>query len=268
MKNLTLVDSYFKGNERVGGIAGEVDVFYYGSTIPSSIKDYYNLKKMWTITSCRNYSTVCGKVDVGGIVGSGGLIKSLSKCLNGGCIKGIRRVGGIIGFLGSDKEASISDCYNKGNIDGMNDPVANLTGGIVGYSFGSGVSIYNCLNAGSIKNCGTRVGGITGCTSRNKNRIVTNCLNITNTLEGSDYIGTIVGKTDGVPIKNNYYLFGSGLQAVGYALSGAKVSGNRSLTEGELKGTEILTSLNSGAGSKWSKWKTGPDGYPILDWVE
>lgn len=269
VKNLTLVDSYFKGNSCVGGIAGAVSVFRHAATIPSSITDYYDLKKMWTITSCRNYSTICGNVDVGGIVGSGGLIKSLSKCLNGGCIKGIRQVGGIAGdSSGSNKEATISDCYNKGNIDGMDNPEANAIGGIVGLSYDY-VYVYNCLNTGSIRNCGTRVGGIVGWMGRfhNANGIITNCLNITNTLEGTESVGAIVGQTM-VPVKSNYYLFVSGLQIVGYADSGVRIYGNRSLTEGELKGTEILTSLNSGAGSKWSKWKTGPDGYPILDWVE
>ena len=116
VKNLGLVDSWIKGGNNVGGIAGTA----------YSAKD------------CHNEGTVSGSDCVGGILGSGADLNGVvNRCYNTGDISGEGGVGGIAGrnILG------VTNSYNTGTISG------EYASGIAG---GSRMGVVNCYNIGKV----------------------------------------------------------------------------------------------------------------------
>ena len=185
ISNIILVDSYIKGHDYVGGIAG------YASGINSE---------------CQNRSTVVGNYAVGGVVGKfkgqayapkyGISLRSCtSLCLNLGNVKGGSCVGGIVGYNGSG--SPISGCCNKGIIIGLADNV----GGILGYaeenprSVGGYIYEYPieyCQNNGSVSSSGNYVGGIAGHIRGGETISIEDCENV-GIVSGDTYIGGIIG---------------------------------------------------------------------------
>ena len=169
IKNLTVTDSYFKGKTCAAGIVG---IMQPASDAPTSLE----------IVNCKNYATVDGKTDVGGIVGKAfanaktGQTKLnivIKQCVNYGTILGSDATvyaGGIAGRLyayGTD--SGVFECVNYGDVVPTNAKPA-VVGGIVaqigikdvpetvtGYAF----TISDCINRGNV--AGYRlVGGIIG----------------------------------------------------------------------------------------------------------
>ena len=263
IKNVVIKDSYFKGKTNVGGVVGNTRAKYISSTIPSSLKEYYQNDKTISIISCINEAMVTGDKYVGGIVGYTDNIEKITKSANDGYIYGNSDVGGIVGKSASLSSTKIIDCINTGYVRGDDSRI----GGIIGNGYGS---VLNCLNTGDVKSSGKTVGGIGGVIGKPTSNKVTNCLNISTELVGSSNLGAILGYNNGVTVSYNYYLFKNGLVAVGSTNSytNGKNSNNSSLTESELKSTDILNKLNARVQSGWSKWKTGQDGFPVLEWIE
>ncbi len=133
VSNVGVVDSYFCGNNKVGGVCGYSE---------GAIENCYNKK-----------STVAGAESVGGVCGELAYIGSVSGCYNTGSVTGTDDVGGIFGY--SDA-TSISECYNTGAISG-----ADEVGGICGDSEGIDASVSEVYNTGSVKGTSS-VGGIFG----------------------------------------------------------------------------------------------------------
>ena len=204
---------------------------------------------------------VTGDKYIGGIVGYAYHVEEITKCANLGYIYGNTDIGGIVGKSSSLSSPDIIDCINKGYVRGIDSSI----GGILGNGY---ANVLNCLNSGDVKNTGKNTGGICGIIGKTTSRKVTNSLNISTEIEGSGYFGTIVGNNNGVTVSYNYYLFQNGLVAVGNSANGGKSSNNNSLTENELRSTDILNKLNTRIQSGWSKWKIGKDGFPILEWFE
>lgn len=106
--------------------------------------------------------------NVGGIAGVNEQSGSISYCATGSFwdvsagAKGsdVEGAGGIVGFNSSS--SGIRNCYNQATVTKAADKAAAI-GGIVGYSqpSGSGYSLLNCINYGSISGQGM-VGGIAG----------------------------------------------------------------------------------------------------------
>lgn len=88
IKNVGVVDSYFNGENNVGGVCG-----VNGGNA--------------TITNCYNTGTVGGKNDVGGVCGwnTNGTIKN---CYNTGQVSGTTCIGGVCGY---NYSATITNCY-------------------------------------------------------------------------------------------------------------------------------------------------------------
>lgn len=264
VRDVVIKDSYFAGAEYVGAVAGNTRANYNGSTIPSSLGDYYHKERSITVKSCVNESVLVGGKYVGGIIGQAYHVHLISACLNAGVVSGESGVGGIIGYTTND-EAEIRDCINTGTIVGGES--AMNVGGIFGYST-LGTNIYNCLNKGSVKGGGSQIGGISGSTGKPNSCTMTNCLNLSQDIVGPMRVGAIIGANFGITAKYNYYLFVDGFKGVGETIDPGKSSYNSSMTESELKSADFLNKLNSKVKSGWSKWKTGADGFPILEWID
>ncbi len=113
IKNVGVVNSYFNGNNYVGGVCGR----NYG-----------------TITNCYNTGTVVGAWYVGGVCSynSGGTIEN---CYNTGCVSAtFDYVGGVCGY---NSGGTIENCYNTGCVSGT----YSVVGGVCGINYGT---ITNC----------------------------------------------------------------------------------------------------------------------------
>jgi len=131
ISNLTISDSYFYGDEAVGGVCG-------WSYNDSSIADCHVVN-----------SVVSGKNSVGGLVGYSG--SAITDSHNGATVKGTEYyVGGLAGF---NNDGAISNSYNTGAVSG-----GDSVGGLVGQTYSN---IYCSYNTGSVSG-GYAVGGIAG----------------------------------------------------------------------------------------------------------
>ena len=119
IKNVGVVDSYFKGNDSVGGVCGNN---------AGTITNCYNAGNLTAIESSATIGGICG-------YNNGGTI---ANCYNTGTITATGStpsVGGVCGF----STAPISNCYNIGTVTATGSD-ADISG-ICGYYFGS---ITNC----------------------------------------------------------------------------------------------------------------------------
>ena len=99
------------------------------------------------IENCKNYAYIIGYADIGGITGQcvGG---EVIKCSNYSKIEGTNRwTGGIVGSLYNN--GSVSECLNAGDIKCTG--TGGCTGGIVGGTSQNGATISNCYNFGNIE---------------------------------------------------------------------------------------------------------------------
>ena len=153
--NAGILDSYFYGTSKVGGVCGNN---YTG-----------------TITNCYNTGSVSGLGTLGGVSGYN-YTGSITNCYNAGSVSGNGNVGGVTGI---NYTGSITDCYNIGSVSGSEDNV----GGVNGYNDGG--TITNSYNAGSVSGTGY-VGGVSG---ENYGGTITNCY-----YDSTIYTGNAIGK--------------------------------------------------------------------------
>ena len=119
IKNVGVVDSYFKGNDHVGGVCGN---------------------NAGTITNCYNagnLTAIESSADIGGICGynNGGTI---ANCYNTGTVTATGTVASVGGVCGCSTEL-ILNCYNIGTVTAASSG-ADISG-ICGYNFGP---VKNC----------------------------------------------------------------------------------------------------------------------------
>ena len=137
-------------------------------------------------TNCNNYGTVSGTQKVGGIIGSfDNGTTEISNCNNYGTVSG----GGssadyIAGIVGYSKVATIVNCHNYASISGR-----QWVAGISGRSSGD---ITNCTNHGDITGTADFIGGIIGA-SEGTERTISNCIN-NGDVKGNEYTGGIDGR--------------------------------------------------------------------------
>ncbi len=202
VKNVGVVDSYFKAKYRVGGLCGEN---YYG-----------------TISNCYNTGTVSCKVStdlevyIGGVCGKN-FCGTITNCHNTGAVSGEYQgndetkmvfAGGV---CGESLDGTIVNCYNTGTVNGKTTiSLGIFVGGVCAYSDGSSV-ISNCYNTGNVTGESAReagyvkVGGV--CASNGAS--ISNCYS-TGTVEGiapeygTVWSGGLCGETGG-NISNCYY---------------------------------------------------------------
>ena len=237
INNLTIKDSYIKGENAVGGIVGAT-------------------RNNGSIMNCHNVNTtVKGVSRIGGIIGQLSSVTDNSaqiiNCSNTGEIIGTSSwVGGICASLSN----KIDKCYNKGIIIGNGE---NLGGVVGGFPTNSNVVITNCYNIGDVKGIGdgTGTGGILGWVSVSaSSAIVQNNYNIGKIIGKNDVDGAIGHKTtDKFQISNNYSLKGSSATNLNSIEKEAS----------EMKTTAFVNTLGN---TVWEIVSGKNNGYPVLKW--
>ena len=162
IKNVGVIDSYFSGRERVGGVCGFND---FGGTITgcynTGIVSGNNTVggvcgfNIGAITGCYNTGTVSGNDgswNVGGVCGRNGSSGAITGCYNTGTVSGSSEVGGV---CGQNERGIITGCYNIGAVSSSNGHV----GGVCGENDGTMTGCYT--NSGGM--CGVYNGTVTAC---------------------------------------------------------------------------------------------------------
>lgn len=260
IKNLTIKDSYVKG-KNAGAFIGWALIKYEGTsgatitnchnyaTVAGNGADGICCGSAYKIENCTNHGTIMAEINARGI---GGSRKIINRCANWGTVSGGNACG--IGI-----SECIKNCFNSGSI--------------IGGSAGSGIvskntsTITNNLNIGKVQ--AVRAGGIVQSIQGSKvyNNINLGSIEITESQNLKACGGGICNTSHNGDVQNNYFLLGTCEQAIGDIVSYKTLKNNEPLTENEMKSDSFLKELNTRAGSN-SKWKTGKDGYPILEWVE
>ena len=177
-RNLSVLDSYMRGKDCIGGICGICGYNDGG-----------------TIQNCYSAATVCGDSYIGGICGRSEGDSIIENCYNTGYVYGATRsIGGICG----DNSATLQGCSNVGNVKGK-----FYVGGIVGESYGSGNTIWikDCYNRGNVIGDTKDIGGIGGYIGSS---LVENCYSQA-TVSGNTNVGGICGNSNKVDFQNAYY---------------------------------------------------------------
>ena len=163
IQNVGVVDSYFNGEDYVGGVCG---MNWHDGT-------------------------------------EGIMSVTISNCYNTGAVNGRRYVGGVCGYnkisTGDDgKQALITDCYNTGKVSGYIG-----VGGVCGKNYpmldygNSSTSIMNCYNTGAVSG-DYYVGGVCGDNSYDTYIETPPSVTIMNCYYNSDnYTGNAVGYNTG-----------------------------------------------------------------------
>ena len=121
IKNVGVVDSYFKGNEFVGGVCGRND---------GTITNCYNTGNLTAIESSAAIGGICGINDNGG---------TIANCYNTGTVTATGSTASVGGVCGCSL-APISNCYNIGTVTATSSG-ADISG-ICGYNFGPVTNCY------------------------------------------------------------------------------------------------------------------------------
>ena len=103
VSNVGVVDSYFKGQNYVGGVFG------YSSS--------------GTIENCYNAGTISGASNVGGVCGYASA--TIKNCYNKGAVSGESYVGGVCGKV---SYCRIFNCYNTGTVNGTGSNIGSVCG--------------------------------------------------------------------------------------------------------------------------------------------
>lgn len=236
-RNLSVIDSYMRGEDCIGGICGSND----GGTIQN----------------CYSAATVCGDSYIGGICGCSRSNSIIENCYNAGYIYGATRsIGGICG----NNYSTIENCYNVGNVNGK-----FYVGGIVGESSGLGDTIWikDCYNRGNVIGDTEKIGGIGGYIGSS---LVENCYSQA-TVSGNTNVGGICGNSNKVDFQNAYY--DSNLytgDAIGY-LKDATTEKTEGKPSQAFESGEIAYLLQAGREEAiWGQTLSGNDVqvYPVL----
>ena len=236
-RNLSVLDSYMRGKDCIGGICGNED----GGTIQN----------------CYSAATVCGDSYIGGICGRSQSNSIIENCYNAGYIYG---ADGSIGGICGDNCATLQGCYNVGIVKGK-----RCVGGIVGVSSGLGNTIWlkDCYNKGSVIGNTIETGGIGGYIGYS---LVENCYSQA-TVSGNTNVGGICGNSNKVDFQNAYY--DSNLytgNAIGY-LKDATIKQTEGKTSQAFESGEIAYLLQVGREEPvWGQTLSGNDvqAYPVL----
>ena len=199
-------------NTAVGGIVGynhgsKVTGCHFTGKITRENTEYVggivgqNVGNNTVIENCHNEGAIsisgnlAGKA--GGIAGFNNNLAQIVNCHNSGTVnaaENAKLIGGITGVNNSKLER----CYNTGSIKSVN---SGYAGGISGQNNGSGGTISECYNVGTVTGT-TPIGGIAGLNYESSK--LTNCYNEGN-IEGTGQVGGIVGQNYDGPTKKPTY---------------------------------------------------------------
>lgn len=168
IKNLTVAGSVTSSNKYTAGIVA------YGSPV--------------TVTNCTNNVSVTAKGNAAGVVAYAYANSEVMDCTNNGAIIGCGDyVGGIVGAGSSIK--TISNCFNSGSVTNNGTPgsSAYCTGGIAG-NVSSSSTVTRCGNTGDVTSTIKRTGGVVGGAAGT----ISACFN-TGTVTGIYGVGGVAG---------------------------------------------------------------------------
>lgn len=204
LKDLIITSSSTKSSaDYAGGIVGSAEnckfeeIQYDGNIESSSnnIGGIVGFARNSDFANCSNSSNITGGRAVGGIIGQGYEV-SINNVKATGNIKKGDYLGGIIGYARA--KCSIKNSYHKGNISGT-----ERLGGIVGYIPSEGeVAIDSCWSWGEINGTSDYVGGIVGISEGGSLKEITRC-NHFGDITGKCYVGGIIGNIKFIGYQNN-----------------------------------------------------------------
>lgn len=169
IKNLTVAGSVTSSNKYTAGIVA------YGSPV--------------TVTNCTNDVSVTAKGNAAGVVAYAYANSEVMGCTNNGAIIGYGDyVGGIVGAGSGIK--TISNCFNHGSVTNNGKPSgsAYCTGGIAGNVSSSSSTVIRCGNTGVVTSAIKRTGGVVGGAAGT----ISACFN-TGTVTGIYGVGGVAG---------------------------------------------------------------------------
>lgn len=258
IRNLALKDSYIKDGAGIVNLAGTKW-----------------LNTVGLIENCHNCAVVVGKkynasgnmYNVAGILCKNrhsGL--TIARCSNQARIEGAQRAAGIVST--SVAMTIIVDCVNNGDVV----TTSSHAGGIVAVA--DVASVKNCLNKGTVRaeKGDEFIAGICGYLCKGK---VENNVNMGKVYGRSGSMkAAIVGfryyrRDNDATIRYNRYLSTSANCAIAAANDNKNkyCYSNESYSETGMKSEKVLNSLNFYRSNGCSKWVSGPDGYPTLEWT-
>ena len=240
IKNLGITGKITSKNDFAAGI---ISGYTAGSKSANIIENCWNKADV---------KTVSGITAAGICTGSHMVIKN---CYNEGNIVNEARtsgqVGGIVAGIGGD---NIVNCYNTGDITGVNGTW--YVGGIASGHGNNKTTVKNSYNRGKITGGGMSAGGILGTNGE----IIENCYNIGDVLQGRSN-GGIVGNAS----EKIYNCYNAGTIN---GNTGVGIDGITELTKTEIiNNKSFVETLNNNRGTnmEWKSWIIGEDGYPTLD---
>jgi len=197
--NLSIINAHILGKDYLGGICGdfywEENVIVERCVFDGCVKGVG--KYIGGISGagrgvgyCKNYGSIYGQNNAGGISGSGYLYYTNIKydyylgCVNYGNVVSEGVSGGIVAYAAASSETACKNCENHGSVQG------SIAGGIAGQTEAMGfneIRFQSCINTGSIVATET-AGGICGYSCG-----AGNCINW-GSVTGVDYSGGIIGK--------------------------------------------------------------------------
>jgi len=186
-ETITITDSNNSGivngtSSNVGGFIG------YGEKTNS----IYVVRNV-TINNSHNDGGISGKDFVGGLLGKGYGVISISNSHNSSSVTGtLLRVGGLVGY--ADFTTTISKSYNSGSISSD----SGYVGGLVGLAHNT-ISITDSYNCGVVSGT-SEIGGLIGDGFGNGTITISNCFNSGSIIGVSQYIGGLIG----YPYKTTY----------------------------------------------------------------
>ena len=139
LQNIGLIGAQIKGYERVGGLAGSINVAeisnsYVTGNISGAISVGGLSGSSGSSKISNSYANVQvqGKNNVGGLVGDNG-VASIQYSYSTGLVNGESNVGGLVG--NSTFDSSINSSYTSARVVGN-----STVGGLVGYNYGSSIN--------------------------------------------------------------------------------------------------------------------------------
>ena len=252
---------YISGGQEVGGIIG-------------GAKDI-------RISKVKNYATIVGTTNVGGIAGTLGYNSNLTDILNSGKITGKTQIAGVVGYYGyrftcnnPEKNGIFQNGKNIGNVEGesytagvigKNDCTKNInisnTADVVGANYTSGLFGYikssiteNAYNTGDVFG-DTYVGGVVGYNEEG----VTSSAYSTGKVDGDSLVGLMIGYNYNTTMADYYYLEQGKQEPFGLNNGGGVATPKTSKEMKSQKFAELL-------GDEFVYDSGLNDGYPILKW--
>lgn len=247
--------------------AGKSYSGFFGNTSGATIKNF----------SISGTLTVADGTSEHGIVGyaSATTITDVHSALNITASKSnadTKHIGGIAGSLFNS--CTVNRCSYKGK---LNDAGTNTIGGIVGYADGTGNSITNAINYGTVTTKGstTNAGGILGYVNYAGFKI-SHCVNAGTVTGNEVYAGQIIGrqlKAMSTPPSDLYYMAAGTLTAFGSGTHEASMTGATAVNAEQMASGEVCYKLN-GDQTEINWYQTlpssdlaaevEPDAYPVL----